>query len=161
MPVNRLSRVVFAFFVAAGVGYLLASIAFTAANLIRLSEVGAEISLADAMRTVWFDLRGLAPSLLWTQYGSLIFIGLAIAFPVAALLQRLAIRANVTTIAPFLYPLAGATAMVAILVLSFQEYEVYAFAGARGWLGNLAQCFAGACAGYLFRLLSSPSEARP
>jgi len=163
MPVNRLIRVVSAFFASACVGYLLASILFTSANLIRLSEVGADISFNDALRTVWFDLRGLAPSLLWNQYGSLIFIALAIAFPVGALLRSFAIRANVPAIAPFLYPLAGATAMIVILVLSYQKYEVYAFAGARGWLGNFAQCFAGACAGYLFHLLSSssPSEARP
>lgn len=161
MPVNRMIRVVFAFVVAACAAYVLASMLFTSVNLIRLSEVGAEISATDAMRTIWFDLRGLAPSLLWTQYGSLIFIGLALAFPVAALLRALTVRANLAFITPLLYPLAGATAMVMILVLSFQEYEVYAFAGARGLLGNLAQCFAGACAGYLFQTLTSSLEARP
>lgn len=161
MQASRRVRVALAFLVAGIVGYLLASVLFTTVNLIRLSEVGAQISFMDAVRTAWFDVRGLAPSLVWTQYGSLIFIGLAIAFPVAALLRNWALRAKtVAPIAPYLYPLAGATAIAMILVLSFQQYEVYAFAGARGWMGNLAQCFAGACAGYLFQALTSPSEAR-
>ncbi|MBM0106791.1 hypothetical protein JM946_18820 [Steroidobacter sp. S1-65] len=161
MQAARLVRIAFAFVIAGCAGYLLASFLFTAANLWRLSEVGAQISFADAARTFWFDVRGLAPSLVWTQYGSLIFIGLAIAFPIAALLRYAALRATSTAkIEPFLYPLAGATAIATILVLSFQTYEVYAFAGARGWLGNLAQCFAGACAGYLFQVLMQPSEAR-
>lgn len=160
MSVHRSIRILFAFVAAAFVGYVVASVLFTTVNLIRLSEVGAEISLTDAVRTIWFDLRGMAPSFIWTQYGSLIVIGLAIAFPVAALLRHLAVIANVASIAPWLYPLAGVVAIVMILVLSYQEYEVYAFAGARGWLGGLAQCFAGACAGYLFQVLTSRSEAR-
>jgi hypothetical protein len=161
MQANRVVRVALAFVVAGIVGYLLASVLCTAVNLIRLSEVGAQISFMDAVRTVWFDVRGLAPSLVWTQYGSLIFIGLAIAFPVAALLRYWALRSKtLASIATYLYPLAGAIAIAMILVLSFQQYEVYAFAGARGWMGNIAQCFAGACAGYLFQALSSPSEVR-
>jgi hypothetical protein len=162
MQARRLVRIAFAFVVAGFAGYLLASLLFTTVNLIRLGEVGAQISFADAVRTAWFDVRGLAPSLVWTQYGSLIFVGLAIAFPIAAVLRYWALRAKaVSSIAPYLYPLAGATAIAMILVLSFQEYEVYAFAGARGWLGNLAQCFAGGCAGYLFQVLSPTSEVRP
>lgn len=160
MQASRLIRVAIAFVAAGFVGYLLASMLITAVTLIRLSEVGAQLSVADIARTLWFDVCGLAPSLDWTKFGSLIFIGLAIAFPIAALLRYVARQADLPAIAPILYPLAGATAMATILVLSYQTYEVYAFAGARGWLGNIAQCFAGACAGFLFQVLIPPSEAR-
>ena len=82
-------RALIAFVVAASAWYAMATLFFTSANLIRLSAVGAEIGIADALRTLVFDLRGLAPSFVWTQYGSLIFIGFAIALPIAALLRRL------------------------------------------------------------------------
>lgn len=155
-------RALIAFLVAASVGYLVATLFFTSANLIRLTAVGAEIGLNDVLRTLFFDLRGMAPSLVWTQYGSLIFIGFAIALPVAALLRRLVLRASpdVQRIAPILYPLAGATAIGMILLLSYPKYEVFAFAGARGVLGCIAQCLAGAIGGYLFHLSFTRMEAR-
>ncbi len=155
-------RALVAFVVAASVGYIAASVFFTSANLIRLSAVGAEIGLNDVLRTMFLDARGMAPSFVWTQYGSLIFIGFAIALPVAALLRRLTLRASprIQRVAPILYPLAGATAIGMILLLSYQQYEVFAFAGARGVLGCIAQCVAGAIGGYLFSLLFTRMEAR-
>jgi hypothetical protein len=155
-------RALIAFVVAASAGYAMATLFFTSANLIRLSAVGAEIGIADALRTLLFDLRGMAPSFVWTQYGSLIFIGFAIALPVAALLRRLVLSASpgVRRIVPILYPLAGATAIGMILLLSYPKYEVFAFAGARGVLGCIAQCLAGAIGGYLFHLFFTRAEAR-
>lgn len=150
-----------AFAIAASLGYVVATLFFTAANLIRLGAVGADISFADAVRTFFFDVRGMAPSLVWTQYGSLIFIGFAIAFPVAALLRSLASRSEaMRSVVPCLYPLAGATAIAVIHLASYPKYEVFAFAGARGVLGSLAQCAAGAIGGYLFQLALSKREAR-
>lgn len=158
----RAIRVLVAFIVAVAVGYIVATIFFTGANLIRLNAVGAEITAADAVRTWLFDLAGMAPSFVWTQYGSLILIGFAIAFPVAALLRRLTMRssASVQRIAPILYPLAGATAIGMILLLSYPKYEVFMFAGARGVFGCIAQCLAGAIGGYLFHLSLRKMEAR-
>lgn len=158
----RAIQILVAFIVAVAVGYIVATIFFTSANLIRLSAVGADISFADALRTWLFDLRGMAPSLVWTQYGSLILIGFAIAFPVAALLRRLTLRgaAGVHWIVPILYPLAGATAVGMILLLSYPKYEVFMFAGARGVFGCIAQCLAGAIGGYLFHLSLRKLEAR-
>jgi hypothetical protein len=158
---NLVLRVLLAFVIATGVGYLVAALFFTAANLIRLGAVGAQISFVDALRTFSFDLRGMAPSLVWTQYGSLIFIGFAIAFPVASLLCWFVARSDATRrIAPYLYPLSGATAIAVILIASYPKYEVFMIAGARGVLGSLAQCLAGAIGGYLFHLALTKLEAR-
>jgi hypothetical protein len=157
---NLVLRALLAFVIAASVAYVVATLFFTTANLLRLGAVGAQISFSDAMRTFFFDVRGMAPSLVWTQYGSLIFIGFSIALPVAALLRWLASRSDATRrIAPYLYPLAGATAIAVILIASYPKYEVFMIAGARGALGSLAQCLAGAIGGYLFHLIATKSEA--
>jgi hypothetical protein len=153
-------RVVLSFVIAATLGYIAASVFSTSANLIRLGAVGAEISFVDAVRTYWFDVKGMAPSLVWTQYGSLIFIGLAIAFPVAAILRSLALKSSAARIAPILYPLAGATAIAVILIASYPKYEVHMLAGSRGALASAAQCLAGAIAGYLFWTLVRRNEVR-
>ena len=161
MDRHRVVRVVVSFVIAAAVGYVVASLFSTTANLIRLSAVGAEISFADAVRTYWFDVRGMAPSVVLTQYGSLVFIGLAIAFSVAAVLRWLALRSSsAIRIAPILYPLAGATAIAVILIASYPKYEVHMLAGSRGALASAAHCLAGAIAGYLFYVFVRRTEVR-
>lgn len=154
-------RILLGFAIAVGIAYVLAALFFTSANLIRLAAVGADISLSDALRTYWFDLRGMAPSLVWTQYGTLIAIGFAIAFPVAGGLRSLAARSHsARRLAPYLYPLAGAAAITVILIRSYSEYEVFLIAGARGTVGWLAQCAAGAAGGYLFQLAIGRANAQ-
>jgi len=161
MERHRVVRVILSFVIAATLGYVVASLFSTTANLIRLGAVGAEISFSDAVRTYWFDVRGMAPSVVWTQYGSLIFIGLAIAFPVAAVLRWLALRSSsAIRIVPILYPLAGATAIAVILIASYPKYEVHMLAGSRGALASAAQCLAGAVAGYLFYVFVRRMEVR-
>ena len=161
MERHRVVRVILSFVIAATLGYVVASLFSTTANLIRLGAVGAEISFSDAVRTYWFDVRGMAPSVVWTQYGSLIFIGLAIAFPVAAVLRWLALRSSsAIRIVPILYPLAGATAIAVILIASYPKYEVHMLAGSRGALASAAQCLAGAVAGYLFYAFVRRMEVR-
>lgn len=160
---SRVVRTAIGFLLAAFAGYVIAIVFATSANLMRLSDIGADISFADAWRTYVFDLIGMAPTPFEiTRYGTVIFIGLAIAFPVAALLRSLASRTHpaLRGIVPFLFPAAGATAIGVSLVLMYQQYEVSAVAGGRG-LGFLAQCSAGAIAGYVFQLLLRKWEARP
>lgn len=150
----QIPRILGAYVLAASGGYLLAVLFFTTANLIRLSAVGAEISAADAIRTLLFDMRGLAPTIFdWTRYGSVIFIGLAIAFPVAAWLRwgYLRMSSAPRRLAPFLLPLGGATAIAVALVAMYPKYEVVPIVGARGPLGFSAQCLAGAFAGFVFQ----------
>jgi hypothetical protein len=148
------TRIVIAYVLAACAGYVCAIFFATSANLIRLGEIGADIAPSDALRTYWFDLRGMAPRWELTRYGTVILVGLAIAFPVAGLIRHFVLRARpaLQSIAPFLFPAAGATAIGTALVLMYQQYEVSAVAGGRG-LGFLAQCAAGAIAGYLFQRL--------
>ena len=83
---------------------------------------------------------------------TLLLIGFALAFPVAALLRAGASRAGTAGryLLPWLYPLAGAVSVGTGLTIMFQQYEVTAVAGARG-LGYWAQCVAGAIAGFIFQ----------
>jgi hypothetical protein len=152
----RLPRIAFAYLLAALAGYVVAIVFATTANLLNLRDVGAEIGVGDALRTYLFDLWGMTPRFEITRYGTVMLIGFAIAFPVAALLRHLVLRANpaVARIAPYLYPLAGATAIGTGLTLMYMRYEVTAVAGARG-AGFWAQCLAGALAGFLFQRLLS------
>lgn len=152
---SKIIRILIGFFLAAIAGYIVASVFATTANLMRLTDIGVEIPFLDAWRTYVFDLLGMAPTpFAITRYGTVIFIGLAIAFPVAALMRFFASRAQpaLQRIVPLLFPAAGATAIGVSLVLMYQQYEVSAVAGGRG-LGFLAQCIAGAFAGYVFQRL--------
>lgn len=141
-----------AYLAAALAGYLLAITFATAANLINLAEIGAVIGVGDVLSTWLFDLRGMTPRFTeLARYGNVLLIGFAIAFPVAALVRLAALKAGAAgpRIAPLLFPLAGAVALGTGLTIMFQQYEVTAVAGARGY-GFWAQCFAGALAGYVF-----------
>jgi hypothetical protein len=155
-------RTIFAFILAVGVGYVVATLLFTSANLIRLSAVGADIAMSDAWRTLIFDLGGMMPSpASWTNYGSLMFIGFAIAFAVAALLRLAVLRSPAwQRVVPILFPLAGAIAIGVILLISYSKYEVFMLAGARGAWGATAQCLTGALAGYLFQVSLAKREER-
>jgi hypothetical protein len=122
----------------------------TSANLINLSDVGAQIGLGDALRTYLYDLTHMLPRFEIARYGTVMLIGFAIAFPVAALLRFAALRGGFGQVAPWLYPLAGAVAIGTGLTIMFYQYEVSAVAGARG-LGFWAQCVAGGIAGFVFQ----------
>ncbi len=151
---QRMPRILFAYLLAALAGYVVAIVFATTANLLNLHEIGADIGAGDALRTYAFDLWGMTPRFELTRYGTVMLIGFAIAFPVAALLRHLALRANpaVARVAPWLYPLAGATAIGTGLTIMYMQYEVTAVAGARG-AGFWAQCLAGALAGLVFQRL--------
>lgn len=138
---------------AALAGYVIAIVFATTANLINLAEVGARFGIGDVVRTYLFDLWGMTPRFTeLARYGNVLLIGFAIAFPVAALLRALVLRVgNVgLRIALLLFPLAGAVALGTGLTIMFQQYEVTAVAGARGY-GFWAQCAAGAIAGLVFQ----------
>jgi hypothetical protein len=151
---SRLARIAFAYLLAALAGYVVAIVFATTANLLNLRAVGAEIGVGDALRTYAFDLWGMTPRFEITRYGTVMLIGFAIAFPVAALLRHVALRAKplFVGVAPYLYPLAGAVAIGTGLTIMYMQYEVTAVAGARG-AGFWAQCLAGALAGFVFQRL--------
>jgi len=150
---GSLSRGLVAYLAAALAGYVLAIVFATSANLINLAGIGARIGVGDALRTYLFDLWGMTPRFTeLARYGNVLLIGFAIAFPVAAGVRWLVSRAGSVgpRIAPFLFPLAGAVALGTGLTIMFQQYEVTAVAGARGY-GFWAQCVAGAIAGLVFQ----------
>src|SRR5688572_13712544 len=151
---RRLPRILFAYLLAGLTGYVVAIVFATSANLLNLRAVGAEIGVGDALRTYLFDLWGMTPRFELQRYGTVMLIGFAIAFPVAALLRGFALGANpaVARVAPYLYPLAGATAIGTGLAIMYMKYELTAVAGARG-AGFWAQCLAGALAGFVFQRL--------
>ena len=150
---GSLSRGLVAYLAAALAGYVLAIVFATSANLINLAAIGANIGVGDALRTYLFDLRGMTPRFTeLARYGNVLLIGFAIAFPVAVGVRWLVWRAGPMgqRVAPFLFPLAGAVALGTGLTIMFQQYEVTAVAGARGY-GFWAQCVAGAIAGLIFQ----------
>jgi hypothetical protein len=148
---SKAVRALLAFVAAGFVGYIVAIVFATSANLINLAGIGARIGIVDVLRTLAFDLWGMTPRFELARYGNVMLIGFAIAFPVAALLRAAVMRAGgLRRVAPFLYPLAGAVAVGTGLTIMFQQYEVTAVAGARG-LGFWAQCLAGAIAGLVFQ----------
>jgi hypothetical protein len=146
-----LPRALLAYLAAFVACYLLAISFATAANLINLAAIGAELSAADVVRTWLFDLWGMTPRWELARYGNVMLIAFAIAFPVAALLRAGVARIGGGTrlATPLLYPLAGAVAIGTGLTIMFNQYEVTAVAGARG-LGFWAQCLAGGIAGFVF-----------
>jgi len=145
-------RASLAYLAAAAAGYLLAITFATTANLINLASIGADIGIGDALRTWLFDLRGMTPRTTeLARYGNVLLIGFGIAFPVAVLIRVVVLRLGPAgkRVAPWLFPLAGAVALGTGLTVMFQQYEVTAVAGARGY-GFWAQCVAGAMAGFVF-----------
>jgi hypothetical protein len=145
-----LPRALLAYLAAFLACYLVAIVFATTANLVNLSQIGARFGVGDVVRTYLFDLWGMTPQ--WgelARYGNVMLIGFAIAFPVAAALRFGALRAGAGIVAPWLYPLAGAVAIGTGLTLMFNQYEVTAVAGARGF-GFWAQCLAGGLGGFVF-----------
>jgi hypothetical protein len=146
----QMLRIALAFAAAFIAGYIVAIVFATSANLLNLSAIGARIGIGDALRTYLYDLTHMLPRFEITRYGTVMIMGFAIAFPVAALLRLAASRGGLPLVVPWLYPLAGAVAIGTGLTIMFYQYEVTAVAGARG-LGFWAQCVAGAIAGFVFQ----------
>lgn len=146
---GRVPRALVAFAFAVLATYLLASVLQTAFVLAGLAEAGARFSPSVVLVTVLHDLHGLAFNALFVSYPLLIAAGLAIAFPVAALVRRWTGARR-----RLLYPLAGAAMMGAMLVLSrLVFYGITLYAGSRGAAGLAGQMLAGALGGLVFALV--------
>lgn len=137
------------------VGYVAAVLAATAAAsafqtqmvIGRLDAAGAATPLSTRIAMTGTDMVGLAP-----QFGVVVAIGFLIAFPIAALLKR-ALR----PLAGIAYPLAGAAALAAALVLMpiFLNLDgMTPLAGTRGTLGFALQGLAGALGGLVFAAIA-------
>jgi len=137
----RLFQTVIAFLSAALVGYALAVGAYSWQVTAPFADLYTTGQRVEALLS---NVSGL-----WV-YGAIMTIGFLFAFLVAAGLRRV-----LRPLAPLAYPLAGAAAMAAILVLVEQQLGGGAgvIGGARTPLGFGLQCLAGAFAGLVFAAL--------
>jgi hypothetical protein len=133
-------RVARAYLLAVLASYLVASVAATQTVLQRVEAMGLPVSLAMRLRTTAQDLFGLAGS-----YLPLIAIALALAFPVAAGLARLAPRQR-----QWLFLLAGGVALLALHAIMKAVLGVSGIAATREWPGLLLQGLAGVFGGLCF-----------
>jgi len=154
------SRWAGAYVVAALIGYTVASVGITSHNLARLSALGVDIGWADVWDTILFDFKALSPTFSTiTKYGSVVWLGLLIAFLTAQLLQRGFARWwRGTRFDLVLFALAGATAMVVGIAIIDAQYKVSMISGTGGVSGYLTQLMAGALAGMAFVTLLSAAN---
>lgn len=111
-----------------------------------LRHAGAKIAPALAAQTMLSDLTTFGP-----QFGAIVAIALAVGFIVAAVLKRV-----LTPLAPAAYPIAGAAAIVAamlVLPILLKLDGITPLAGARG-AGLALQALAGALGGLVFTLIA-------
>lgn len=142
----KIFRTLTAFLASAALTFVLAAVFYTQQVISRQAAIGVEYSAPQKFSTLLDNILGLAPS-----YGVVLAIGLAIAFPVAALLKRV-----LKPLAPLAFPLAGAAAVYTAIYLIENVVAsggVGALGGARGTLGMVLQCLAGLIGGGAFALL--------
>ncbi|MCL6415287.1 hypothetical protein MIB92_06470 [Aestuariirhabdus sp. Z084] len=137
------TRLIIAFVISCLSAIVLACFSHTQLVLNELASLGVSVPAEVRARATLDDLLGLLPT-----YGVIITIGLAIAFALTAwLLRKFSLSPRV------LYPLAGAVAFAAMLLLMHPILEITLIAGARGWSGFMTQCLCGLAAGLCFAFL--------
>ncbi|MCI5046544.1 MAG: hypothetical protein MRY59_03495 [Aquisalinus sp.] len=138
---------VFAWLMAALLGYIFASTFSTHFVLQDLAALGAPITLEQRVSTSWADILGT-----W-QYGIVISAAFALAFFVASL-----VKAVIPFLARIAYPVAGAAAIYTALSLMEAQFGTVPIGGARSDLGFLFQVFAGGLGGLAFEALRPKTE---
>lgn len=123
--------------------FLVASVMHSQTTISGLIDVGANLTLNDKLTTVYYDFIGLLP-----VYGSIIFAGMLIAMPIASLIKD---RLNISN--RLVHCLAGAIAILTILIAMHPILNVTLIAGARGTGGMLMQSIAGAVGGLAYALM--------
>jgi hypothetical protein len=153
----RFSLFIFQLLVTTIITFLIASALHTQSVLSGLISVGAEIPLSVRIKTVFADFVGLLPT-----YGVIVLVGMLIAMSVAVLIAKTLLAKPLDNAINkpqksqiWLYALAGAVAMFAILAAMHPILNVSIIAGARGLSGLLTQSIAGAIGGAVFGVLKS------
>lgn len=134
-----------AFLAAAGVATLLGTVLQTQFNLAALAGLGAAVPFATRMQVTLQDLAGFAPTL-----GALMAAGFLVAFLATGVLRRW-----ITARRTALYMLAGAVAMLAMLLIMKAVLGITAIAAARGPGGFATLLACGAIGGWIFARLTS------
>ena len=135
-------RILAAYLAAVLVTYATAAMAHTQWVMVNLGEMGVTVSLSDRIGATAHDLLGMA-----TLYLPIIAVGLAVAFPVAALVIRARPRWRSLG-----YSLAGGAAVLVIHVVLYQTFSITPIAAARTTAGLTVQALCGALGGWVYRI---------
>jgi len=136
-------RTVLAYITAVAITYLVATGFYTQQILAKQAEIGAQYTTGQQIETYLENFLGL------TIYGVVLAIALFIGFVVAWGVKRV-----VRPLASIAYPVAGAAAVLTVILLVENQFEgAGAIGGARTTLGIALQCVAGAVGGFVFSLL--------
>lgn len=141
-------RRVGAYLVAAMVTYALAAIAATQSVIGSLGRMGVQINTGQRLSMTGHDLVGMAGLFL-----PLVAVALLIAFLLTALLVR-----RLPGGRRWLFPLAGAAAMLALHLAMKAAFGITPIAAARSTTGLLVQALAGAAGGYVLMRLAVGSS---
>lgn len=133
-----------AFVVAVAVSAALASLFSTHFVLDGLLDLGIRIGFGDRLYAYGHDVASMTP-----LFAAILAVAYLIAFPTAALAARW-----LPTQRTLIYAGAAATAVLVALVSMETLLTIMPIAGARHWLGLMAQALAGAAGGLLFAILS-------
>ncbi|MFT4939325.1 MAG: hypothetical protein ACI88A_002365 [Paraglaciecola sp.] len=120
--------------------FVFASLAHSQFVLSELSAVNIDITLAARISMSLDDLLGLFPI-----FTAAIALSLILGFGVVALIRKF--QPQLTS---WLYPAAGAVAMLAMLLAMHPILDITLIAGARSTLGIIFQSLAGLMGGWLF-----------
>lgn len=131
--------------------YCLASILHSQMVLAKLVQINVAIPISDWLRMTAYDLWGLLPA-----YGSAIAVAMLIAMLVASWLAQHQSRAFSAT----LFMMAGALAMLVMLLAMQPIMQITLIAGARSASGLALQCLAGLVGGLVFGLMGSSHQHR-
>lgn len=142
-------RVMFGWVIAVVMTVVLGSIIQTQFNLAAIAGLGVEISLMTRLGTIWHDVVNFTPA-----YAILVTLAFAVAWPVAALLQRwLPGHRNL------LFVLAGFSAIGVLIVVMNRALPVTGIAATRDAAATLLLAAAGAFAGWLYaQVLVHPAD---
>ena len=126
------------------------AIIFQSQNVImRLNDIGAEVSLPERLSMTAYDLQHLG-----SLYGLFVAIALAVAFLVGGVVFRFAKIGR-----PLVYIFAGSIAMLVMLFAMKQAFfDVHLIAGARDGAGIGLQMLAGGIGGWVFAKISQRPE---
>ena len=144
----KIVRLLLHFFIAAVVCACVAIFLHTQMVLAALTQIDISVSIADRFYMSIQDILGLLPA-----YGTIILVGLAIAFSIAKLWRKF-----LPTTPMLLYPLAGSLALLVILMSMQPILNITLLAGARTGAGLALQVLAGALGGFLFAYLRKPNH---
>lgn len=137
---NKIPKLLLHFVISALICAVIACLFHTQMVLLELQKLDVVISLTDRLSMSLQDLAGLLPT-----YGSIVGLGLALGFTCAWLLRKFT-RFN----SFYLYSLAGATAMLVILLAMQPIMNITFLAGARSLFGICLQVLAGLIGGLCF-----------